>query len=284
MALVGCSTQSTAPTSSPTPAATSVPGAKALVLADVSKDPRKKIKRFQPLADYLAADLDEFQITIGEVKIAPDLETIVQWLKQGEVDLYFDSPYPAMLAVTEASARPILRRWKGGDAEYHTIIFTMADRSMTQLDDLSGKMVPVAYLLEAGLQPVEKSSANAIIPDGEVGYIFSDDDENTIEWVISGKTAAGAVDVQTFLEVPEKVRTQMKVLVETEKVTRNVVMVRSDMPPEQVEILKARLLAMDKTPEGQEVLKQFKTKKFDTFPTEDSLKRMQEIYKTVQSR
>ena len=297
IALASCSPQATAPPSSPTPTATAATDSKALVLADVSTDPRKKIKRFQPLADYLAADLEEFEIASGTVKIAPDLETMLQWLKQGEVDLYFDSPYPAMLAVNEAGAKPILRRWKGGDAEYHTVIFTMPDRNITKLSDLSGKMVafddnrsttgymlPVAYLLEAGLNPVEKSSANATIPAGDVGYIFSDDDENTIEWVISGKTTAGAVDIQTFMEVPEEIRASMTVLVETEKVTRNVVLVRADMPPEQLQALKARLLAMDKNPTGQDVLKQFKTKKFDTFPTEDSLQRMQAIYETIQAR
>ncbi|HEY9651125.1 MAG TPA: phosphate ABC transporter substrate-binding protein, partial [Coleofasciculaceae cyanobacterium] len=53
--LVSCGSQQT-PVSTPTPSAT--PAAqKALVIADVSNNPAKKIKRFQPMADYLAANL-----------------------------------------------------------------------------------------------------------------------------------------------------------------------------------------------------------------------------------
>src|SRR3972149_1107605 len=63
-----------------------------LILADISTDPAKSIKRFQPLADYLAERLGEQGIEAGEVKVAPDLETMVEWIAAGEVDLYFDSP------------------------------------------------------------------------------------------------------------------------------------------------------------------------------------------------
>jgi len=299
-AAVSCSpapSSSPPPTSTSDPATTSADPIKTIVLADASKDPRKKIKRFQPLADYLATNLKEFDITAGEVQIAPDLETIIQWLKEGKVDLYFDSPYPAMLAIEQAGAKPILRRWKNGDAEYYTIIFTMADREIDSLADLRGKMVafddersttgymlPLAHFLEAGLEPVEKSAVNVTLAEDEVGYVFSNDDDNTTEWVISGKTTAGALDIQTFEKIPEEIRAKMKILAESEKVARNIVLVRADMDPEQIEAIKAILLAMDKNPEGQAVLKQFRTAKFDYFPKEAGLTRMEEIYNRIQNR
>ena len=300
VAIASCSAQPTSISSpSPSPTNPSAEETKTIVLADASKNPSKKIKRFQPLADYLAANLEEeFGITKGEVKIAPDLETVIQWLKDGEADLYIDSPYPAMLAVQQAGAQPILRRWKDGDAEYRTIIFTMADRGINSLADLKGKsiafddnrsttgyMLPLFHLLKAGLNPAEKPSMNSLIATSEVGYVFSNDDDNTTEWTIEGKTAAGALDNQTFEKVPEDLRTEMKVLVETENITRNIVLVRANMPPSQIEAIETVLLAMDKTPEGQAVLKQFaETTKFDRFPTTASLKRMQEIYDRVQAR
>ena len=294
--LVSCNSQvasTSTPEPQPTPKAT-----KAIVLGDISSNPQKKIRRFQLLADYLAANLSQFDIGTGKVKIAPDMETMIQWFKSGEVDIYFDSPYPAMIVGDASGAQPLLRRWKRGDAEYYTVIFSMTDRGFTSLSDLKGKiiafddnrsttgyMLPLVALLDAGLNPIEKESATAGVGADDLGYVFSNDDENTIEWVISGKVAAGATDIQTFLKVPEEIREKITILAETEKVTRNVVMVRSDMEPELVEAIEALLLTMHETPEGQAALKKFAhTAKFDKFPTEQTLNRMRELYQQVQSR
>ncbi|NEQ82927.1 MAG: phosphate/phosphite/phosphonate ABC transporter substrate-binding protein [Moorea sp. SIO2I5] len=271
---------------------------KVIVLGDISKNPAKKIRRFQPLANYLADKLSQFDINTGEVKIASDFPTMISWLKEGEVHLYFDSLYPAMRINQESGAQPILRRWKRGDAEYHTIIFTMKDRGIKSLADLKGKkvafddrqstsgyMLPMAYLIEAGLKPNEKGSASDVVAANEVGYIFSDDDENTIQWVISSKADAGAVDNQTFEQVPKEVKDAMTILAETDKVPRQVVMVPGNMDPELMAQLKSILSTMHNDPKGKEVLTKFqKTAKFDEFPTLQGLERMQQLYNIVENR
>ena len=140
-----------------------------IVLGDISENPQKKIQRFKPLADYLAINLSELNIEKGHVKIAPNINTMIQWLKSGEVNLYFDSPYPAMLANDRAGAIPILRRWKKGSAEYHSVIFSMKKSGINSLSELKGKMIafddrrstsgyrlPLFELFEAGLNPIEK--------------------------------------------------------------------------------------------------------------------------------
>lgn len=299
--LMGCNPEgSTTSTTNPTPSEpmTTSTNTEKIVIADISNNPAKKIKSYQPLADYLATRLGEFDIGVGEVQVASDMPTMIQWLKNGEVDLYFDSPYPAMYITDQSGAEAILRRWKGGQADYYTVFFTMKDRDINSVEDLQGKivafdeisstsgyMLPMAYLQQAKLKTAEKSSVNETVAADEIGYIFSDDDENTIQWVISGKVDAGAVDIGTFLEIPEANREAMKVLAETDKVARHVVMIKPGMEPEKVEAIKQILLEMDQTEEGKVVLEEFEeTGKFDDFPPEADIAKMRELYQQVQNQ
>ncbi len=292
--MVACSSQNSISQNEITEPNPPTAGQKTIVLADISDNPQKKIRRFQPLADYLAANLSEFDR--GKVKIAPDMDTLLAWLKSGEVDIYVDSPYPAMLAMNGAGAKPILRRWKKGQAEYFSLIFTISDRDINSLSDLQGKtiafeepfsttgyMLPLGELLESGLDLREQSLPDSSVPDNLVGYVFSYEDENSIEWLLSGKVAAAAIDNRNFDKLSPEIKEQVIVLAETEKIARNLVMVRGDLPPEEIEAISSVLLAMDRTDEGKIVLEKFsRTTKFDQIPTTESLNRIQELYQQTQ--
>ncbi len=296
LSVVACSTKNTT-TPNEIAKATKPPTAQeTIVLGDISDNPQKKIRRFQPLASYLAANLS--QVDRGKVKIAPNIDIMIEWLKSGEVDLYIDSPYPAMLAINNAGAKPILRRWKKGSAEYLSLIFTMSDRNINSLSDLKGKiiafddpfsttgyMLPLAKLLESGLNPLEKSLPNTSVPDNAVGYVFSYEDENSIEWLLSGKVAAAAMDNQSFDKLSAEIKEKAIVLAKTEKIARNLVMVRGDLQPDQIDAISSILLEMDRTAEGKAVLEKFaQTTKFDQFPTKESLNRIQDLYQKAQNK
>ena len=269
-----------------------------LVLGDVSPNPTKKIERFQPLANYLADNLSKFGIGKGKVRIAPDLETMANLLASGEVDVYFDSPYPAMIVVNKSQAKPILRRWKKGHGQYYTVIFTMKENAINTLGDLQGKMVafesnfsttgymlPLAHLLQNNLVTVEKSNAEIPVSSSEVGYVFSKEDENVVQWVISGKVDAGATDIHTYEDIPESTRAQMKIIAQTEIVPRNLVIVSEKLPPEVVDKLKLLLEEMHQTSEGKDILTKFeKTVKFDQFPSQLTIDEMQKLYEQVQNQ
>lgn len=268
-----------------------------IVLADISDEPAKTIERYQPLANYLANELNN--IEIGQVEVAPDMNTMAEWLKTGKVDVYFDSPYPSMLVSDLSGAQPILRRWKNGVDAYHTIIFTQSDGVKT-LDDLkgqiiafeenfstSGYMLPLAYFTESGIQLEEQLSVKASISSDRVGYVFSKGAENSIQWVLTERVAAAAVGAPDFQSIPADIRQQLTILGETEALPRHLVMVSPTLSPEAVEAIKAVLLEMDETASGQQVLASFEqTTKFDEFPEglDRALNRMRQLYQLTKEQ
>lgn len=293
--LLGCTPPTAAPS---TPTATPQPEASAIVLGDISDDPGEVIEGTQPLADYLAARLAPFGITEGSVVVADSTDEMIELLQSGEVDLYCDSVYPATLVSDAAGAQPILRRWRFGVETYHTVIFASKESGITALDELPGHMIaldtpfstsgfllPAVHLNEHGLRLVGKASYDAEVNSGNVGFVFSYDDENTLQWVLSGRVAAGATDDYHYeVAFPEEARDRLVKLAETASVPRQVVVAGAHLDPELREAIKTTLLTVHETDAGQAALEPFQTTRFDAFPEgiEAAQEEMREMMDVVQ--
>jgi len=248
-----------------------------IVIGQLADEPAKKLKRFQPLADYLAAGLSAHSIGAGSVRITRDIESSAQALLSGDMDLYVDSPYPVWLLMERTGGTPILRGWKNGDAEYHSVVFARADRGFRTLAELggqvlaldainstSGYLLPKAMLRNAGLRPMEVKTVAPLGDRNEVGYMFTKDDEITIQWVLSGKAAAGAIDSRRYSDLPAETRAQLIVVGESQPVPRQVVLARPDLSPDLIGAVIRRLSGAHESTDGMAVLETFeKTARFD---------------------
>lgn len=279
-----------------TPEATVVE--KTITIGDISDDPAENRQELQPIADYLAANLKDVGIGRGQVKVVRDLKTMSESISSGEIDLYIDSPFPAMFVANEAEARPILRRWKEGIAEYNTVFIVPKDSPIKSVGDLVGKTIafeeifsssgylfPMAYLLQAKYKLVPSPSSEYKWQPQEIGYHFSDEDERTIEWVLTGETDAGAIDNGTVSQLPKEKRDRLRIVAQTEKFPRHVVVVRAGITSQELEKIKAVFINMDKTQEGKMLLKNFdNTVKFDDLSGENQevLTRLQSAYQLVE--
>ena len=253
---------------------------RAIVLGDISDDPAEVIDGTQPLADYLADHLKEYGIASGQVRVVSSASEMAQVIKNGEVDLYFDSTYPATLISDDTGARIILRRWRFGVEEYHSVIFASAGSGITSLEDLPGHMVamdapystsgfmlPAVQMVESGLKLVGKRGQGEPVADDEVGFVFSYDDENTLQWVLSDLVAAGVTDDYNFdVAFPEEATRKLVVLARTESTPRQVVVVRPGMELELLEAIKQALVGIHEDEVGQNALEAFQTTRFDEFP------------------
>jgi len=250
-----------------------------IVLGDISDDPGEVIEGAQSLADYLANHLEDYGISEGRVRVAASTDEMIELLEAGEVDLYFDSVYPATLISDASGAEPILRRWRFGVEEYYTVIFVNEGGPIESIDDLpghyiamdnpfstSGYVLPSVYLLENGFTLTGKESYNEELAEDEIGIVFSFDDENTLQWVVSGLVSAGATDNVSLSRLPEDLTENVVVLAETDPVPRQVVLVRPDIDPDLKEAVIEVLLNIDEDEEAQPALESFQTTQFDEFP------------------
>jgi phosphonate transport system substrate-binding protein len=272
-----------------------------VTIGDIGK-PDERIeseKKLQPFADYLASNLKDLGINKGQAKVVVDLKAMPQFMSSGEIDIYMDSPYPAMFVANSAGAQPILRRWKGGIPEYNTVFIVPKDSKIKSIADLAGKVIafedvssssgymfPMAYLIQAKFKLIPTPSSGHKWQPGEIGYQFSDDEARTVEWVLKGEVSAGALDNGTFAELPNETRERLRIIAETEKFPRHVVVVRSGMNPQELEKIKSTLINMDQAKEGKDLLQNFgKTAKFDDLSgqNQETLKRLQATYKLVEA-
>lgn len=292
--------QPVASTETPAPTATTAAIVEnPIVLGDISDDPAEVIEGAQPVADYLAGQLKDYGITSGQVRVASSIEEMTELLRSGEVDLYFDSTYPATLISDETGAQIILRRWKFGVEKYNAVIFASKDSGITSVDQLAGQIIvmdapystsgyllPAVHLMENGLMLSGKKDYNQPVASDEVGFVFSYDDENTLQWVLNGFASAGVVDDYRFdVAFPADVTANLVVLARTETTPRQIGIASPTLDQPLVEAIKTALIGMDESEAGQAALENFLTTKFDEFPEgiDVAIKRMREMMEIVQS-
>lgn len=284
------------PTSSPVTQPAPTQG-RVFVLGDVSDDPGEVIEGTQPLADYLEEALKPLGVTEVQVRVAASTDEMTQLLSNGDVDLYFDSVYPAALISNASGAQIILRRWRFGVEEYHSVIFASKESGITSLEGLkghmialdapystSGYMLPAVYMLEKGLKLTGKATYSDPVAPDEVGFAFSYDDENTLQWVLSGFTVGGVTDDYNFDQAfPKDATARLVELARTESAPRQVVLARKGLEEELLDKVKETLITMHENEAGKAALEPFQTSRFDEFPEgiEAALARMRAMMEIV---
>ena len=269
---------------------------KTLTLGGVFQDPREPVEEhFRPLAGYVARKLSPAGETKGAVVVATSAAQMMKLLEEKRVDFYMESPYPTYLINHLSAATLLLRRWKGGMAEYRSLIFTGKESGIARLEDLRGKIIafedpgstsgyflPKLFLLKKGFSVLEKPSLGAKVAAGEIGYTFAATEKHVVNLVLQKKVAAGAFSNDDHASLDEKNRAVIAILGESESMPRHLVSVRKDLPEPVIKRLKEILVSMHQDDEGQKILRQTgNTTKFDSLPGgEESVRRkLVELYR-----
>ena len=255
---------------------------KALQLGLVSEINKSAIEEhFRDFVRYVARRIAPGTETAAKVVIAPTAFELAKLLEQRRVDYYMESVYPTYTVnYVHGAGKTLLRRWKGGQSEYQSLIFTKRDGGIKQLADLRGKtiifedpgsssgyLMPKLFLSRNGYRLVEKKSYDPHAVPGEIHYSFAYLRSKLIEAVLTKQAAAGALSDDDYNGLDEKRKSEIAILAYTEKLPRHLLSVRADLAPQIVSQLHDLLVAMHDDPEGQRILKKTdQTAKFDPLP------------------
>jgi len=253
-----------------------------LTLGIVSPIDQKEIeKHFREFVEYVARKLSSAAKIEGKVVIAATPSQLASLLTAKQVDFYMESPYPTyVINDVEGAGMLLLRRWKGGMAEYKTLIFTKRNSATKRLDDLRGKIIafedpgstsghflPKFFLSRSGFKLAEKTRVEPNVRAGEIGYIFAYSQAALMDLVLTDQVAAGAFSDDDYAALEETKKSDLVILAETERLPRHLLSIRKDLDRALAKRLEEILLSMHDDPEGRKVLeKTDQTTKFDALP------------------
>jgi phosphonate transport system substrate-binding protein len=253
-----------------------------LTLGIVSQIHQKEIENhFRDFVGYVASKLSAGSKIEGKIIVAPTPPQLAAFLADRKVDFYMESPYPTyVINDVHGAGTLLLRRWKGGMAEYRALIFTQRNSAAKRLEDLRGKVIafedpgstsgyflPKFFLSRSGFKLSEKSRIESNVSPGEIGYIFALSQGALIDLVLTNRVAAGAFSDDDYAALDENKKSDIAVLAETERLPRHLLSIRKDLAPELAKRLEEILLSMHEDPEGRRILeKTDQTTKFDLLP------------------
>ncbi|PHS06127.1 MAG: hypothetical protein COA78_14650 [Blastopirellula sp.] len=269
--------------------------AQTLTIGSISDEPSAEIRTFLPFAGYLESELSNDGIKKVKIRIARSLSEMAEFMKEGKVDLYIDSPFSALVVSKLSGSRITLRRWKEGLDKYHSVVFVKKQSDIHTIEDLKGKMIafeepfssssyllPLMSMQDMGHSLVEKRNATMRVRHREIGYVFSNADLNTMVWVQHGKAAAGVMSTAALIKHAKDKRNQLRVIHETFDIPRHVVVFRGKISQKLDQRLQHVLSKMHQSEAGRNVLAQFdRTTKFDSIP-QDFIDRLPLLTKFIE--
>jgi len=255
---------------------------KTITLGIVSDVNRKEIEQhFQPFVRYTAEKLSSASKLEGRIVVAPTQSRLASLLTERKADFYMESPHPTyMINNVYGAGKLLLRRWKGGMGDYHSLIFTNKNGETRRLEDLKGKIIafedsestsgyflPRLFLGKKGFTLAPKARVDAKVARTETGYIFAQSQDKLVDLVLSGKVAAGAFSSDDYAALDAGKKSEIAVLGETASLPRHLVSIRRDLSIDRARGLEKTLLSMHQNPDGLAILQKTDgTTKFDALP------------------
>lgn len=217
-------------------------------------------RRYAFVADHLSNTLGR-PVQLVTVRSYGD---VLDEFRDNRIDGAFLGSLITVLAVDQLDTTLIARpQDASGSSTYRGVIFVSETSSIRTIDDLAGKSIAMVPTTTAScLFPVsELTRRGAFNSDLKPRTMFVGTHDDAILEVYDGRADAGAVK-ESRLDEFEKTHPRFRRLATSESVPENTLVMRKQMPVEQVEAIRKALLAMHETEAGRAVLKSFGAQRF----------------------
>jgi len=230
-------------------------------------------KRYEPLFDYLSAELD---IKLESV-ILPRYGNVIENFNQLHLDGAFFGSFTGAMAIKTLGVEPLARpQYRHGPSTYYGMVFVRKDSGIRTAADMRHKrMVFVDRATTAGyLLPLSFFNSLGIKDYREwfSEYYFAGTHEDAILDVLNGQADIGAAKDTVFYRLAEsdpRVISDLEILQTSPKVPANGLALIGDIPEEIKQCFLEKLLTMHQNSAGKKILDELKIDRFIRTTVED---------------
>lgn len=220
----------------------------------------KEEQEYKPFAAFFTKDTGR----PTTVTVAGNYIGVVQALQADQIDVAYLNPLSYVLFAdkmrnTPEHLVPVAMPYVHGSLYYYGVIFTRTDTGINTLTDLKGKkfvftqptstsgyLYPYNYMLDHGINPKK-----------DLGQIeFAGTDAAVVPAVLNGSADAGAVFEEglTLYATPAQQK-QLKVIARDGPIANGMFVVRGNLDPATMALVKKAFVDVNTDPQGQAALK-----------------------------
>jgi phosphonate transport system substrate-binding protein len=232
-----------------------------------------QMERYRYLADYLS---DQLGVKV-KLTIMSRYGEVIKRFKSLRLDGAFLTSYTATMGIKELFLEPVVNPVNlNGESTSQGYIFVRKDSGIHSMIDMKGDSIvfvdpatmegylfPLAFFQQHGVKDL-----NAFFNQ----YYFSGSHASAIFAVLDGRADIGAAKSTVYDQLVKNdpsIGQEIEIIAQSPKVPEVTLCIKSEIAQDLRDRLGRILLQMDKTPEGKNVLQQFKALRFIKASKED---------------
>jgi phosphonate transport system substrate-binding protein len=224
-------------------------------------NPKKLAEAYQPLVDYLNANIPESSIVLEASRDYQDYE---RKFRARIPEFILPNPWQTLEAI-KVGYKVIAMA--GDAADFKGVFIVRKDSSINDPIDLKGRVVsyPSHTALAACIMPQYYLHKNGLDINKDIENIYVGSQESSIMNAYLGKSIAGATwppPWRLFQKDHPKQAAELKLIWETPSLMNNSFMVRDDVPAELRDKVQKLILELNQTEEGKAILESSTTASF----------------------
>lgn len=212
---------------------------------------RTLLANYQPIAEALEKSL---KLPIN-LQTAPDFDTFVKRVLDGEYDIALLAPHYARLATKEYGYTPLLLH----KAPIRGVLASSRSKPLNSFDDLRGQEISVvdrsALIVIAGALTLAE---NGLKENVDYRFVETVSHSSALHNAITGKVRAALVSYSTLVLAAPDLQRDTQVWRDIASIPGQFYIAHNRVPVARQQAIKAALLAFEKSPEGQQFFEKTK--------------------------